>query len=74
MEYVEAVLTSIELLKDMWPSISKCFNYRKILDKNCTTLKEKMERLKSREEDVYTELKNAQYHQKKEKKMKLRIG
>ena len=68
MEYVEAVLTSIGLLKDMWPSISKCFNYRKILDKNCTTLKGKMERLKSREEDVYTELKNAQYQRKKEKK------
>ncbi|RVW42901.1 Disease resistance protein RPS5 [Vitis vinifera] len=51
MEYVEAVLTSIGLLKDMWPSISKCFNYHKILDKNCKTLKEKMERLKSREQD-----------------------
>ena len=68
MEYVEAVLTSIGLLKDMWPSISKCFNYHKILDKNCRTLKEKMERLKSREQDVKIELQNAQYQRKKEKK------
>ncbi|XP_034678823.1 disease resistance protein At4g27190-like [Vitis riparia] len=68
MEYVEAVLTSIGLLKDMWPSISKCFNYHKILDKNCKTLKEKMERLKSREQDIKIELQNAQYQRKKEKK------
>ena len=67
MEYVEAVLTSITLLKDTWSSISRCFNYRKILDKNCTTLKEKMDRLKCREQDVYSELQNAQYQRKKEK-------
>ena len=67
MEYVEAVLTSIALLKDTWSSISRCFNYRKILDKNCTTLKEKMDRLKCREQDVYSELQNAQYQRKKEK-------
>ena len=69
MEYVDALLTSIGLLKNMWPSIYKCFNYHKILDKNCTTLKEKMERLKCREQDVCTELQNAQYQRKKEKKV-----
>ena len=68
MEYVDAFLTSIGLLKNMWPSIYKCFNYHKILDKNCTTLKEKMERLKCREQDVCTELQNAEYQRKKEKK------
>ncbi|KAL6314399.1 hypothetical protein AAG906_022482 [Vitis piasezkii] len=58
MEYVEAVLTSIGLLKDMWSSISKCFNYHKILDKNCITLKEKMERLKSQVEIWLKEVQN----------------
>lgn len=61
MEYVDAMLTSIVLLKDMWSSISDCFNYQKILDENCTTLREKMERLKCREHDINIELKNAQY-------------
>ena len=68
MEYMEAVLTSIGLLKDMWSSISKCFNYHKIVDKNCRILEEKMERLKCREQDVNVELQNAQFHRKKEKK------
>ncbi|XP_034678436.1 probable disease resistance protein At4g27220 isoform X2 [Vitis riparia] len=69
MEYVDAILTSIGLLKDMWSSISNCFNYQKILDENCTTLREKMERLKCREHDINTILNNAQYdHRKKEKK------
>ena len=65
---MDYVLTSIGLLKDMWPSIYKCFNYHKILDRNCSTLKEKMERLKCREQDICTELQNAQYQRKKEKK------
>ncbi|XP_034680443.1 probable disease resistance protein At4g27220 [Vitis riparia] len=69
MEYVDAILTSIGLLKDMWSSISDCFNYQKILDENCTTLREKMERLKCREHDINIELEDAQYdHRKKEKK------
>ena len=54
MEYMEAVLTSIGLLKETWSSTPKCFNYHKILE-------EKMERLKSREQDVNTELEYAQY-------------
>ena len=65
---MNALLTSIGLLKNMWPSIYKCFNYHKILDQNCTTLKDKIERLKCREQDVCTELQNAQYQRKKEKK------
>ena len=69
MEYVDTVLTSIGLLKDMWPSIYKCFNYHKTLDWNCSTFKEKMERLKCREQDICTELQNAQYQRKKEKKV-----
>ena len=68
MEYMEAVLTSIGLLKETWSSTSKCFNYHKILDKNCKILEEKMERLKSREQDVNTELEYAQYQRKKERK------
>ena len=68
MECADTVLTSIGLLKDMWPSIYKCFNYHKILDRNCSTLKEKMERLKCREQDICIELQNAQYQRKKEKK------
>lgn len=65
MEHVGVVLTSIGLLKDMWPSISKCFNHHQILDRNYRTLKEKMKRLKSREQDVNIELQNAQYQRKK---------
>ncbi|KAJ9671355.1 hypothetical protein PVL29_025176 [Vitis rotundifolia] len=69
MEYVDAILASIGLLKDLWSPISDCFNYQKILDENCTTLRDKMERLKGREDDINTILKNVQYdHRKKEKK------
>lgn len=68
MEYVDTTLTCIGLLKDLWSSISNCFNYHEILEENCTTLRRKMERLESREHDINTILKKAQYdHRKKEK-------
>ena len=67
MDIVEAVLRSIELLNDAWSSISRCFNYHKILDNNCTNIKEKMERLRGLEQDVYAKLQNAQNQRKKEK-------
>ncbi|KAJ9671381.1 hypothetical protein PVL29_025194 [Vitis rotundifolia] len=61
MEYVG-------LLKDMWSSISNYFNYHKILNENRTTLREKMKRLEYREQDINTELENAQYNRRKKTK------
>ncbi|KAJ9671380.1 hypothetical protein PVL29_025193 [Vitis rotundifolia] len=61
MEYVE-------LLKDMWSSISNYFNYHKILNENRTTLIEKMKRLECREQAINTELENAQYNRRKKAK------
>ncbi|KAJ9672743.1 hypothetical protein PVL29_026097 [Vitis rotundifolia] len=49
MEYVE-------LLKDMWSSISNYFNYHKILNENRKTLREKRKRLECREQDINTRL------------------
>ncbi|XP_034679040.1 putative disease resistance protein At5g05400 [Vitis riparia] len=61
MEYVE-------LLKDMWSSISNYFNYHKILNENLTTLREKRRRLECREEDINTVLENAQNNRRKKAK------
>ncbi|XP_034679041.1 probable disease resistance protein At4g27220 [Vitis riparia] len=61
MEYVE-------LLKDMWSSISNYFNYHKILNENLTTLREKRKRLECREEDINTELGDAQCNRRKKAK------
>ncbi|KAJ9671382.1 hypothetical protein PVL29_025195 [Vitis rotundifolia] len=61
MEYVG-------LLKDMWSSISNYFDYHKILNENRTTLREKRKRLECREQDINTELENAQYNRRKKVK------
>ncbi|KAJ9672735.1 hypothetical protein PVL29_026089 [Vitis rotundifolia] len=67
MEYVG-------LLKDMWSSISNYFNYHKILNENCTTLREKRKRLQCREQDINTKLENAQYNQAGERSYFLRFS
>ena len=61
MEYVE-------LLKDMWSSISNYFNYHKILNENLTTLREKRKRLECREQDII-DLENAQTQKKLKKEV-----
>ena len=61
MHYVGGASTSIGLLKDMWSFIYECLNNYKILDENGSNLREKIERLKSCEDDIITELENARY-------------
>ncbi|KAK9286103.1 hypothetical protein L1049_014483 [Liquidambar formosana] len=62
MEFVQAVLTSIEILKNIWScNMGECLNYKRILDENIETLKRKMEELRSREEDIDAELTKAQH-------------
>ena len=69
MHYVGGASTSIGLLEDMWSFIYECLNNYKILDENGSNLREKIERLKSCEDDIITELENARYQcWKKEKK------
>ncbi|KAL6328905.1 hypothetical protein AAG906_003922 [Vitis piasezkii] len=65
MEYVE-------LLKDMWSSISNYFNYHKILNENLTTLREKRKRLECREEDINIELEDAQCNRRKKAKREVK--
>ena len=61
IHYMEGASTSIGLLKDMQSFIYECLNNYKILDENGSNLREKIERLKSCEDDIITKLENAGY-------------
>ncbi|KAA8535640.1 hypothetical protein F0562_030643 [Nyssa sinensis] len=60
MDYIDIMCKSTDLLRDSWAFIHEWHNYHKMLDEKMQDLRRKMEALRSQENDVNEQLRNAE--------------